>query len=99
MGPNTKDLKLELGEKLDLCFMVKFHGKLNGDSFDALKRCLNTEMNHDGPKSKISAKKKLDHRFTVKLHGKWNDDNLEALKRCLDPKMDHEGLIWAKIAG
>ena len=40
----------ELGEKLDHHFNVKFYGESNGDSLDALKRCLDTEMDHEGQK-------------------------------------------------
>ena len=45
---NRKNLKFELGEKLDYHLQVKFHGKLNGDSLDTLKRCLDSEMAHRG---------------------------------------------------
>ena len=45
---NFEILKFELGEKLDHHFRVKFHGESNGDSLDALKRCLDPEMGHKG---------------------------------------------------
>ena len=40
----SKNLKCEQGEKLDYHVKVKFHGKSNGDSFDALKLCLDPKI-------------------------------------------------------
>ena len=44
----SKDLKFELGEKLDHYSWVKFRGESNGDSLDPLKRCLDPEMANNG---------------------------------------------------
>ena len=44
----SKNLKFELGEKLDHYSWVKFHCESNGDSFDPLKRCLDPEMANNG---------------------------------------------------
>ena len=41
-----KNLKFELGEQLDHRYALKFHGESKGDSFEALKRCLDSEMGH-----------------------------------------------------
>ena len=79
--------------------MVKFHGKLNSSSLDALTRCLDPEMGHKGL---IGAKKnlkfelgeKLDHRFTVQFCDESNGDITESLKRCWDPELGHKGQIW-----
>ena len=49
MGPEIEYLKSELGEKLDHQIKVKLHGKSNGDGLDAVKRCLDPEMDHEGP--------------------------------------------------
>ena len=44
----SKDLKFELGEKLDHYSWVKFRGESNGDSLVPLKRCLDPEMANNG---------------------------------------------------
>ena len=44
MGPMIENSKFELGEKLNHQITVKLPGKSNGDSLDALKRCLDLEM-------------------------------------------------------
>ena len=48
LGQKSKNLKFELGEKLDNRFRVKFHGESSGDSLNALIRCLDSEMGHKG---------------------------------------------------
>ena len=45
---NHKNLKFELGEKLDHYSWVKFRVESNGDSLDPLKRCLDPEMANNG---------------------------------------------------
>ena len=45
---NQKNLKFELGEKLDHYSWVKFRVESNGDSLDPLKRCLDPEMANNG---------------------------------------------------
>ena len=86
MGQKLKNLKFDPREKLDHHFKVKFHSESNSDSLNALKRCLDPEMDHEGPiwdqNRKILAKKKLNHRIRVKFHRKSNGDSLEALKLC-----------------
>ena len=46
--PKFKNLQFELGEKLGHHAVVKFNGKSNGDSLDALKRCLDPEIGYKG---------------------------------------------------
>ena len=46
--PKFKNLQFELGEKLGHHNEVKFNGKSNGDSLDALKRCSDPEIGHKG---------------------------------------------------
>ena len=41
-----KNLKFELGEKLDHLYEVKFHGESNGDSLEALKRYIDPKIGH-----------------------------------------------------
>ena len=49
MSQKSKNLKFELGEKLDQYnSWVKFHGESNGDGPDVQKRCLDPEMGHKG---------------------------------------------------
>ena len=43
-----ENLKRELGEKLDHQIREKFYGESNGDSLDALKRCLDPKMAYRG---------------------------------------------------
>ena len=88
----SKNLKFELGEKLDHRFQVRFYGKSNGDSLDALKRCSDPELCHKGqmwgqksPNLKLKLRKKLSQHFGVKSYGKSIGDSLEAVKRYLDP--------------
>ena len=38
-----KNLKSELGERLDHRYTVKFHHESDGDSLEALERCLDPE--------------------------------------------------------
>ena len=52
LGPKIeKKIKFELGEmsNVDHHFRIKFHDELNCDSLDVLKRCLDPEMDHEGP--------------------------------------------------
>ena len=78
--------KLDFEIAVDHQFVVKFHGKSNGDSLDALKRCFDPEMAHKGL---IGAKIKnlqyelgeLGHHTVVKFNGKSNGDSRDALKR------------------
>ena len=44
----AKNLKFELGEKLDHRYTVKFHREWNGDSLETLNRCLDSEMGQFG---------------------------------------------------
>ena len=67
-------LKFELGEKLDRHFKAKFHGESNGDSLDALKRCLDPELGHqsliwdqESPNLKFNLRKKLCQHFVTKF--------------------------------
>ena len=48
MEPKIEIFNFEVGEKLDYYFQVKFHCESNGDSLDALKQCLDSEMGHKG---------------------------------------------------
>ena len=71
--PKFKNLKFELGEKLGHHTVVKFYGKSNGDSLDALKRCSDPEIGHKGLiGAKISKKFKILARRKVRppLYGK-----------------------------
>ena len=103
MEPKIVNLQFEPGEKLGLHTLVKFYGKSNGDNLDALKRCSDLEMGHEGViGAKISKKlehelgEELDHRYTAKFHRESNGDGFEALKRCLDPEVGHY-CLWPKI--
>ena len=46
--PKFKNLQFELGEKLGHHTVVKFNGKSNGDSLDALKQCSDPEIGRKG---------------------------------------------------
>ena len=48
MGPMIENSKFELGEKLNHQIKVKLHGKSNGDSLDAVRRCLDPKIAHRG---------------------------------------------------
>ena len=63
--PKFKNLQFELGEKLGHRTEVKFYGKSNGDSLDALKRCLDPEMGH---RSLVYGQKSINSKFPH-LHG------------------------------
>ena len=43
-----KKLIFEQGETLEHRFTVQFHGESNGDSIEALTRCLNPKLGHNG---------------------------------------------------
>ena len=62
---NRKILNFSLREKLDYHFKVKFHGESNGDSLEALKRCLDPEM---GDRSLVYGQKSISSKFPH-LHG------------------------------
>ena len=72
MPKYQKNLQFELGEKLDHRYAVKCHGELNGDSLEALKRCLDPEMGHrslvHGQKSTNSKFPHLHGNISVKFH-------------------------------
>ena len=75
----------------------KFHGKSNGHSIEALKRCLDPEMGHKSliwgqksPNIKFKLRKKLYQHLGANFYDKSNGDSLDVLKRCLDSKMGHK---------
>ena len=57
-----KNLKFELGEKLEHRFMVKFHRQSNGDCLEALKRCLDPKMGH---RSLVYGQKSINSKFRL----------------------------------
>ena len=72
----SKNLKFEQEEMCYYQFVVKFNGKSNGDSLDALKRCSDPEIGHKGligaeisKKSKILARRKVRPPLCSKISG------------------------------
>ena len=72
--PKFENLQFELGEKLGHHTVVKFYGKSNGDSLDALKRCSDPEIGHKGligvkisKKFKILARRKVSGKISRRI--------------------------------
>ena len=63
--PKFKNLQFELREKLGHHTVVKFNGKSYGDSLEAVKRCLDPEMDH---RSLVYGQKPINSKFPH-LHG------------------------------
>ena len=72
IGPKNQKFSIELGEKLGHQFKVKFHGELNGNSLDALKRCSDPEMGH---RSLVYGQKLIESKFCLEIK---LDHHLEA---------------------